>query len=93
MGFNITINQILRSDDYAELQVGKEYTFEKDGDRIFADTLPIWLTKKDWTALAEIQITSQTREDEKIFGKFKVMHIYEGDEQKFITEIFKRMYA
>lgn len=93
MGFNININTILRSDNYASLEVGKSYTFQKDSPSLLADTIQIWLTKKDWTPLAEIMVTSQTRQAEKTTGTFEVMYIYTEAEQEVLKQIFERMYG
>lgn len=93
MGFKINVNNIIRQDFEEELVVGKEYAFEKSGLNIIADDIQIWLTKKDWTALAEIMVTSQTRKDGKTVGTFVVKYVYEGEEQKALTEVFRRMYG
>jgi uncharacterized protein (DUF952 family) len=93
MGFKIEINSILRSDEYEELTVGKNYPFEKKGSRVFFDSIPVWLTRKDWTALAEISIVSQTLENNTLKGTFRVDYIYAGQEQQSVTALFVRMYA
>jgi hypothetical protein len=69
------------------------YPFEKSGSRVFFDDIPIWLTRMDWTALAEIQVISQKRDSGNVTGQFRVLHIYEADEQKVLTGVFVRMYA
>jgi len=93
MGFKLNINNILRSDDYGELEVGKEYDFEKGSLSLLADDIQIWLTKTDWTPLANIQVVSQTRAGDKTIGKFVVKYVYSGAEQKTLKEVFKRMYG
>jgi hypothetical protein len=93
MGFKVEINSILRSDEYSALKVGATYPFEKTGSRVFFDDIPIWLTRMDWTALAEIQVISQKRSSGNVSGEFRVLHIYEADEQKPLTGVFVRMYA
>lgn len=93
MGFHVEINSILRSDDRFDLTVGGICEFQKKGSRVFFDDIPIWLTKSDWTALAEIRIVSQTRSHDGITGKFSVLHAYKGEEQKQLTKIFRRMYS
>jgi hypothetical protein len=60
---------------------------------IFFDDIPIWLTRMDWTALAEIQVISQKRVSGNVNGEFRVLHIYESDEQKQLTGVFVRMYS
>lgn len=93
MGFKVEINSILRSDDYPSIERGKQYSFTKQGSRVFFDSIPVWLTKKDWTAQAEISIISQTLENNTLKGVFRVDYIYEDAEQKAITDIFVRMYG
>jgi len=93
MGFKININTILRQEINDSLEVGKEYPFKKEELCLLTDDIQIWLTKKDWTALAEIKVTSQKREDGQTTGTFIVKHIYKGEEQSKLTTIFRRMYG
>jgi uncharacterized protein (DUF952 family) len=93
MGFHVEINSILRSDEPYQLVKGGVYNFEKGGSRVFFDDLPIWLTRMDWTALAEIQVVTQTRTPSKVIGQFRVTYIYPPPEQAAVTEVFRRLYA
>lgn len=93
MGFKLNINNILRQDIKELLEVGKQYPFEKSELTILADDIQIWLTKKDWTVLADIQVISQTRKNGKTTGAFVVKYIYKGEEQQNLTKIFRRMYG
>jgi len=93
MGFKVEINSILRSDDYPELKRGEIYEFTKQGSRIFFDSIPVWLTKDDWTAQAEISIMSQTLANHTLTGTFRVDYIYPEEEQKVVTAMFVRMYG
>lgn len=93
MGFHVEINSILRSDEYIDLAIGETRAFRKSGSRVFFDDIPIWLTQSDWTALAEIQVTSQSRTLAEVKGEFQVLHVYGGKEQVRVTEMFRRMYA
>lgn len=93
MGFHVEINSILRSDDDFDLSKNAVNAFEKDGSRVFFDDIPIWLTRSDWTALAEIQVITQTRTDASMKGQFVVLHTYDDGEQKVMTDVFRRMYA
>lgn len=93
MGFHVEINSILRSDDDFDLSKNAVNHFAKDGSRVFFDDIPIWLTRSDWTALAEIQVTTQTRTDAAMTGQFTVLHVYDAGEQKVMTDVFRRMYA
>ena len=93
MGLKLNINNILRQDITEELQVGTEYSFEKEGHHLIADNIHIWLTQTDWTVLADIQVTSQQRKNGKTTGTFEIKHLYKGDEQRILTDIFRRMYG
>jgi uncharacterized protein (DUF952 family) len=93
MGFNIEINSILRSDERYQLAKGQAYDFRKIGSRVFFDTLPSWLTRSDWTALAEIQVITQTRTPKEVVGKFVVTYLYQSPEQTVMTDVFRRMFA
>ncbi|MEE9339458.1 MAG: DUF952 domain-containing protein [Methylococcaceae bacterium] len=93
MGFRIEINSILRTDEDYNLKVGEIYSFKKKGSRIFFDDIPVWLTRKDWTALAEISVISQARNNGVLTGEFIVDYIYKEAEKVIITNMFIRMYA
>lgn len=93
MGFHVEINSILRCDEYNGLAIGETRAFRKSGSRVFFDDIPIWLTQSDWTALAEIQVISQTRTPTEVKGEFQVLYVYGGKEQVRVTEMFRRMYA
>lgn len=93
MGFKINVNNILRYELSEVIEEEKEYSFEKEELSLLADDIQIWLTKKDWTALAEILITSQTRKDGKTIGTFVVKHIYSLEESETLTSVFRRMYG
>ncbi|MBX9790885.1 MAG: DUF952 domain-containing protein [Pirellulales bacterium] len=93
MGFHVEINSILRTDEPYELARGSEHPFRKTGSRVFFDTLPIWLAKSDWTALAEIRVIQQSRTHEEVSGRFRVLHVYGGEAQQTMTVALRRMYA
>ncbi|MGD9644716.1 MAG: DUF952 domain-containing protein [Pirellulales bacterium] len=93
MGFHVEINSILRTDEPYELARGSEHDFRKTGSRVFFDTLPIWLARSDWTALAEIRVVEQSRTPEAVVGRFRVLHVYQGAEQRAFTVALRRMYA
>ncbi|KKP87282.1 MAG: hypothetical protein UR89_C0003G0012 [Candidatus Roizmanbacteria bacterium GW2011_GWA2_35_8] len=93
MGFKVEFNSIIRIDAPDNLEIDKEYEFENDGSRIYFDDIPIWLVKKDWTAVAEVKITKQKRKEGKIEAAYKVLYIYSSEESELLTKIFKRMYG
>ena len=93
MGFKVEFNSIVRIDVPTDLKVGGEYSFKNEGSRVYFDDIPIWLVKKDWTAVAEIKITSQERKNGRIKGDYKVLYIYSPEESSELTKIFKRMYG
>lgn len=92
MGFKLELNSILRSKQTYDLKVGNTYSFEKSGSRLFFDDIPVWLTDENWNALAEISVLSQTRQHNQLTGTFRVDYLYQGDEQKTVTQMFIRMY-
>ena len=47
------------------LEEGRDYSFQKDGLSLLADEIQVWLAATDWTAPAEIRVTSQQRKDGK----------------------------
>lgn len=93
MSFKADTNSILRSNNYLELTLGKIYTFENQGSIMLFDKSSIWLTKNDWTVQAEITIISQSIENKKLKGTFRIDYIYKEAEQHSITHMFIRMYG
>ena len=93
MTFTMANNAILRSDSYPELLRGEVYDFQENAMQLFAENIPVWLTNINWTAQAEITIITQSIEKQSIKGTFRVDYIYQGDEQKTLTNTFIRMYA
>jgi len=93
VGFKLQINTILRSDAAFSLAPGAINPFSRQGSRIFVDSIPIWLVRRDWTALAEIEVIAQARAAGQVSGTFRVRHAYDGAEQDALTAVFRRMYA
>jgi uncharacterized protein (DUF952 family) len=93
MGMKLTINSILKTQKKYDLKVGQIYCFNKKGSRLYFDNIPIWLTDENWTALADISIISQSKQNGSTFGTFRVDYIYQGEEQKVITNMLIRLYA
>ncbi|HYT88621.1 MAG TPA: DUF952 domain-containing protein [Gemmataceae bacterium] len=93
MGFQVEINSILRTDEEHPLVRGSEHPFRKAGSRVFFDDIPIWLTRTDWTAVAEIRVLSQTRTASGVEGIFRVLHVYPDAERQVLTVAFRRMFA
>jgi uncharacterized protein (DUF952 family) len=93
MGFRLQPSAILRSDEPCVLERGKEHAFHTAGSRIFFEDVPIWHAKDDWTALAEIRVLSQSLTPDSVMGTFRVLHVYEGEEQLVQTAAFRRMFA
>gem|GEM_PF-1319322 len=93
MGFKINVNNILRSDEYDQVVVNERYKFHKSELSLLADDISIWLTKKDWTPLAEIKVATQVRDETGTHGEFEVLYVYTEIEQKLLRSIFRRMYG
>ncbi|MFT5163103.1 MAG: hypothetical protein ACI9FJ_001688 [Alteromonadaceae bacterium] len=87
------INTVLRSDVHTDLVIGHTYIFKNSPAQQFFDSTPIWLSTSDWTALAQITILSQTLENHRISGQFRVDYVYQGQEQQVLSDIFIRMYS
>jgi len=63
----------------------KEYTFKKDGHRLFMlDTL-IELVTEDWQAIARIMITEFTVGHGETSGVYKVLKVYSDEEVKIVS--------
>lgn len=89
----LNLNVIIRQDINEKLQIGNEYPFSKDSLCVLADEMAIWLADKNWNAIAEIMVTSQQRKSGTTSGTFKVLYLYQKEEQEHLTKIFRRMYS
>lgn len=59
----------------AVLEVGKEYKFQKDEERIYPRGCEIFLSGKDWKPVAKIIIKEFTVSENKTSGVFEVKEV------------------
>src|SRR5262249_36375775 len=72
--------------------------FVKADSRVFFDDIPIWLTRTDWTPLAEVQVLSQRRSRDpagrpRVEGEFQVLYRYPAAGQEALKGVFVRRFA
>lgn len=64
---------------------GKEYTFKKDGHRLFMIDTPMELITPDWQVLARVMITEFTMGHNETKGVYKVLKVYSDEEVKVVS--------
>jgi len=64
---------------------GNEYTFKKDGHRLFMIDTPMELITEDWQAIARIVITEFTVGHNQTSGIYKVLKVYSSEETKIVS--------
>ena len=69
----------------ADLVEGKEYTFKKDGHRLYMIDTPMELVTRDWQVIARVIITEITVGHNETKGMYKVLKIYSDEEVKIVS--------
>lgn len=85
MGFSVVFNWALKIDVPADLVVGEVYKFVKGGNRVFPIKTPIDLINSERDAIAKIRILEFKNIESETSGKYKVIKMYSGEEQKVLN--------
>lgn len=85
MGFSVKFNWVLQIEISEPLVVGRSYSFEKSGNRVFPIDTTIDLIDLNRTAVAKIKIISFLNERDVTTGSFKVVKIYTGNEKSVLS--------
>ncbi|MFZ2969726.1 MAG: DUF2584 family protein [Minisyncoccia bacterium] len=79
----VSVSQgLVKRDNLVE---NNEYTFKKDGHRLFMLDTPIELVSDDWQAIARIMITEFTVGHNETKGVYKVLRAYSDEEVKIVS--------
>lgn len=70
------------------LEIGKEYKFIKDNHRLYQIKVSMDLRDENWNAFGRCVITEYTVGNNKTFGKYVVVKIFNEEEKKYITNAF-----
>lgn len=94
MGFQTEFNWILKLKsengfDEEQIKEGKEYSFSKDGYRIYPLHQPIDLINNNWEAVAKALVLEFVNKDGKTSGKYKVVKVYSQKEKEFLTNYWR----
>lgn len=79
----LDVNQGLVERD--NLVESKEYTFKKDGHRLFMLDTPMELITTDWQVLARVMIIEYTVGHNETKGVYKVLKVYSDEEVKIVS--------
>ena len=85
MGFSTKFNWVLQIEGPDFLDISNNYSFSKEGNRVFPIKTPIDLICMNRTAIAKIQIIEFTNKDSITDGVFRVLKIYEGIEKEVLS--------
>ena len=85
MGFPIKFNWVLQHDPEEHLEVGRVYSFEKKGNRIFPLNAKIDLIGSNRTAIAKIKIRKYSNIENVTSGEYEVVKIYTDPEKSLLT--------
>ncbi len=70
------------------LEIGKEYKFVKDGHRLYQIKVPMDLRDENWNAFGRCIIIEYTVGNNKTFGKYVMVKIFDEEEKKHVTNTF-----
>ena len=70
------------------LEIGKEYPFQKDGHRIYQLNVPMDLRKENWDFICRIVIVKYGFDKNKTKGIFVPVKFFNEEEKKIITKTY-----
>jgi len=91
MGQIVEFNWALKIKVDFELEEGKEYTFRKNGIRVYPINIPIDLINERWECLARVVVLEVTHKNGETSGRFKVIKLYNEEERKFLTSYWRKV--
>jgi hypothetical protein len=80
--------RLKNSDIPNPLEIAKKYKFTKDGHRLYQIKVPMDLRDENWNALGRCVITEYTVGNNKTYGVYVVVKIFNEEEKKHITNSF-----
>ncbi|MEK6857883.1 MAG: DUF2584 family protein [Nanoarchaeota archaeon] len=71
-----------------ELELGREYTFSKEGHRLYQIKVPMDLRTTDWEFIARVIVTKYSLGDNKTEGIYIPVKLFSAEERKIITKTY-----
>jgi hypothetical protein len=95
MGYKTVINTLLHLKksqglDISKLEVGKEFRFEKDGERVFPLHVAVPLVTDEWVYVGLARIEEVTAGHGKTVGTYRVIDVFDEDTRKVFSQHFGR---
>lgn len=93
MGCLYEFNWILKlpSVNRETLVVGKQYSFEKNGIRIYPINIPIDLVNDNWEAIARCVISTISISSCQTTGEYKILEVYDEKRSKVFSEQWRKV--
>ncbi len=70
------------------LEIGKKYSFKKQGHRIYQINIPMDLRDDSWSAYGRCVVTQYTLGNDKTTGTYVMVKIFSDDERKYATNTY-----
>lgn len=67
------------------LEIGKKYSFSKNGHRLYQINVPMDLRDQDWNAFGRCVITEYTLGNGKTSGMYVMVKIFDEEQRKQVT--------
>lgn len=90
MGYPIVFNclLVLPKDFTQQLEVGKRYTVEREGERLFPLNIAIEAATNDHVYVAKVAVRKLTIETGKTTLEFEPLHIFTNEESRVFSAAF-----
>lgn len=94
MGYKTEFNFVLKLTNEQgfpkNIEIDKNYLFEKNGERLYPRGIPIDLIDEKWTPYAKVVIEDMVISKNKTRGNFKVIYKYGPVERRILGKIIKK---
>lgn len=80
--------RLSENDISAKLELGKEYSFVKEGHRLYQINVPMDLRTTDWKFVARIIVTEYTVGKNRTEGTYIPVKFFTEEEKAIITKTF-----
>ncbi len=67
------------------LEIGKKYSFSKNGHRLYQINIPMDLRDKDWNAYGRCVVTEYTLGNNKTIGTYVMVKIFDEEQCRQVT--------
>jgi len=86
MGFEFTMNWVLKTEPPSKLGEGLVSDFEKQGNRLYPLGIGINMMNLQREVIAKVEILEFTNVPGRTYGKYKIIKVHKETEKDFLTK-------